>query len=256
MSSPEHQTFNPETQGTEMLSLSEELKSRDMFCLHGVSLDDVGMNSIMPRDTSMEERFRVAIEERPALSAVVHTDTATTSKVALWSSVGVVIGEGKIQAASSRDMSSVMREDGSRQTPDHTHDDMRQALDRIAENDAKYGEHTPSNEVVVQNPSVSGLYFKDTVGLMPYQINRNHVSSDPGTVPRIIRELGRQFNLPVYAVRTSGMYQVGHYDNETGKYSIGADSTRRMHSEDVLVPKADKSGQMSGRIAVSSVIET
>jgi hypothetical protein len=224
---------SPEQDALGIHALGPGLTSRNMFCLHGIAADDLGINSLVPANTSLEERFRVAVIDRPALSTVVHTQRATTSKAPLWSSVGVVIGDGSIQAAKPRDMSSVMLEHGKRQTIEQSPEEAQDALDKIASNDAKYPDYPLDNEVVVSQPTVAGLYFKDTAGLMPNQINTNHVTADPNTVPELIRKVGTQFGLPIYAVRTSGVYEVREYDQDTGKYRLSLETAPRVQAAEV-----------------------
>jgi len=205
-----------------------------MFCLHGVALDSVGRNSLLPEATSLAERFRIAIVEKPVLSAFAHTDQATTSKASFWSSVGVVIAEGMIQAASQRDISSVMLADGKRQTEAQSATAMKDALDKITASDARYPDYPLDNELVIANPGAAGIYFKDTAGLMPYQINEQHVTATPNTVPPLIRALATEVGLPVFAVRTTGMYQVREWDTETGKYLFSAETAPRIHPSDIV----------------------
>jgi hypothetical protein len=239
------------------LALAPELRTRNMFCLHGIAGDDLGLNSLLPENTELEERFRIAIVDRPALSAEAHTHRAVTSKAPLWSTIGVMIGGGTLQAASPRDMSSRMLRYGQRQTLQQSMDDINQALDKIIANDEKYPNYPLHNEVVVSGPTVSALYFKDTSGLMINEINRKQVTAEPNTVPEIIRTVGAQFGLPIFAVRTSGVYEVKEFDADTGMYQFSAETTPRVYVAESIHCRLPNSDHITfgGAIAVQKASE-
>ena len=235
---------------SETADLAEELRNRTMFCLHGITADDLGINSLVGGETGLEERFRAAVVDRPAMSAVIHTEQATTSKAPLWSSIGVVIGGGAIQAASPSDMGSRMVADGRRDTIEQSPEEVREALDTICANDAKYPDYPLHNEVVVDRPIVTGFYFKDTAGLMDNQINRDQVNAEPNTVPPLVRTMADQYKLPIFAVRTSGVYEVKEFDPETGKYRFSAETAPRVHPGEVI----SQPGTLSEDIALAGAL--
>jgi len=72
---------------------------------------------------------------------------------------------------------------------------------------------------VVRDPTIAGLFFKDTAGLLPSEI---HPSGDfpPNTVPELVRVMSERHGLPVFAVRHTGVYRVDAWD-ETGRYDFG-----------------------------------
>lgn len=232
--------YEPEQLKDILPSLDTELARNDMFCLHGVALLDVGRNSQLPGDTSFEERFRIVVEESPTISAVVHTDDATTSKAVLWSDIGLVIGGGSLQAASPIDMSSVMTDDGSRYTPEQSAQDISAVIDQIAASDAKYPDHPQHNEVVVSEPVIKALYFKDMSGLMPHQIDQSQPVFELNVIPKPVLDAAVRHSLPVFALRTSGVYRVDRFDERTGKYRFSIDGNPRVHpSEVVNYPKVE-----------------
>jgi len=216
-----------------LLALSPELRQRNMFCLHGISLDTVGYNSLLSEATGLEERFRITIADKPVVSASVYAERATTSQAPLWSNVGVIIGEGRIQAASPTDISSLMLPNGERQTSKQSLDEIREALDAIAANNEKYPDYPLINEVAIREPTVTGLYFKDTAGLMPNQINTLQVTAPPNTVPEIVRKVSSAFGLPIFAVRTSGIFEVKTFDPVTGSYQFSSETTPRVRAAEM-----------------------
>ena len=239
--------------------LGAELAAHQMFCLHGVALDSddilslAGTNSLLPSDTTLHERFRMAIEERPTLSAVAHNEPATTSHATLWGNIGVVIADGDIQAARSGDLSSVMSEGGARKTrEEQSPSDIAAALDRIAALDERYPKSPEHNEVVVRDPSIAAVYFKDTAGLMPNQINRAQTTADSNTVPELVREVGEEFGLPIFAIRTSGVYEVKHFDPVTGIYRLGTEDVTKVHAGEIASAhiSGDQTAAHTGAVAI------
>lgn len=218
-------------QGSENLpELASELSQHNMFCFHGIALDSVGLNSGIAENATLVDRFEIAIRERPTLSTSVHEEKAMTSKAPIWSNVGVMISDGQIQAASHTDMSSVMLSDGARATPQQSTEEIVSAIEKIAENDNKYSEYPLLNEVVIKNPEIFGLYFKDTAGLMDYQINRNQITADPNTIPQVIREIAIEHGLPIFAIRTSGVYEAKEFDVESGKYRLSPETAPKVRA--------------------------
>lgn len=228
----------------DLVDLGSELRRLGMICMHGIALDDLGINSKLGPETPLEERFRIVIEDKPAVSTFVHPVEALRSTDPLWSTVGVVIGGGIIQAASRGDMSSIMSDGGRRRTIQQSPGEVRQELDQIAANDAYYRESRfalPHNEVVVAFPEVSGLYFVDTAGLMLHQINRKQVVAKDNTVPGIVCGLSIDLGLPVFAVRTTGVYRVGKFDPVTGVCDIA--HIRLLRAADVVTAYTPGAGQ-------------
>jgi len=205
--------------GLAELDLGEELMYRGMFCVHGVSQDDLGGNSLVNPKTSLEERFEIAITTRPALSSTVHIRAAMTNHAPLWSPVGIVVTGGRVQYVTPRSEGTVMLPGGLRQTPDQSVDEMRRAFDAIATQDARHPGYPLHNEVVVQNPAIAGLFFKDTAGLQPQEIHPT-VAVAPNTVPGIVRATSQRFGLPVFVIRHTGVYGISEWDRETGVYDF------------------------------------
>ena len=102
---------------------------------------------------------------------------------------------------------------------------MKRQLDLIDGWQKRFGKTTKLNEVVVRSPEIAGLYFKDTSGLMPKEINHDQTVGEPNHIPEILPNLSIELDLPVYAIRHTGLYKVNVWD-ENGRYNFVTGSER------------------------------
>lgn len=204
------------------LDLGAELEQRGMFCLHGVVGVDLGLNNAVAPGTSLEDRFRIVVADEPPIATAVYKKEVLTNHVSIWGNIGVVIRAGEIQFAGDDAGSTVVGTD--RVTQAQTTEEISQGLNAIERWQETFL-RPKVNEVVVRKPIVSGLYFKESSGLMPHEINRDQTVAEPNHIPKILRDLSLELKLPVYTIRHTGLYVINAFD-ENGRYNFVTNAER------------------------------
>lgn len=214
----------PEMKTNTPLSLGGILSDHGMFCLHGIAGADLGLNNAVPSSLSLKERFRIVIGSLPEISTAIYRKDCLGNQTSLWGNIGIILRDGDLQFANRFDAGTTVS-GGRRNIATQSEEERLSIIGEIDIWQQSHGKLSVLNEVVVSDPKIAGLYFKDTSGLSPRQINRDQTTAQPNHIPKIISELAEELDLPVYAIRTTGVYEIIRSD-ESGRYNFLTDAIK------------------------------
>ncbi len=160
--------------------------------VHGV-LDEYapGGNSLIKKGVSFEHKLKLMLSLEPTIST--SSLQLGDSKGAMWAGQGVILGQGRVEAACAFDAETKSMVKGHRTLgfAKSSIEDIHKAIPGISSE--KY------NELIVSNPKVIGLYYS----LIP---KKNYLTNQV-SVEEIIR-LGEELNLPVYGIKGGEAYEM------------------------------------------------
>jgi hypothetical protein len=171
--------------------------------VHGI-LDEYapGENSLIKKEVSFEHKLKLMLSLEPTIST--SSLQSGDSKGAMWAGQGVILGQGRVEAACAFDAETKSMVKGHRALgfAKSSIEEVHKAIPGISSE--------KHNEIIVSNPKVIGLYYS----LIPKE---NYLTNQV-SVEEIIR-LGEELNLPVYGIKGGEAYEV--IVNEKGEVKPG-----------------------------------
>ncbi len=207
-------------------AVSEISRERGVTFIHALhpNYETKGLTPLR-EGVDWQTKFKIAAGLEPDLSAsTVSPDKFDRS---MWGRMGVVLTEGSVQDASSRDLESTVtglqgRKSGERfnvegKRPPDIANRINRAIKKV--DDSGRPDDFGYNEFIVRNPKIGGFYYCEQ--------EQAAVQRTTGTdlvPPAELFALADQYRLPVYYVEDGKFYQA-ELDQGTGRINRGAEMT-------------------------------